>query len=210
VQSGKEDSNHEAKLQLIMKCMLISASYHQLPQPLVYHNIKHVRHVLQKMQSKGLKLNQAKCSFFVSKIEWLGYIISEEGIEVDKSKIEANLDWPVPQNTTDILSYLGFTGWYRKFIEKYSHVAAPMTELLKKNAEFKWTDAQQAAFETTHRANCTSLATSLATSCRSLATSCQGFQMATHRVTKAQASLFSMRAKSLQIALGSAGWADFS
>lgn len=110
-------------------------------------HIKHVKHVLQKMQSKGLKLNKAKCSFFKSKVEWLGYVISEEGIEVDQSKIQAILDWPVPKNQIDILSYLGFTGWYRKFIERYSHVAAPMTELLKKGVDFEWTDAQQAAFE---------------------------------------------------------------
>ena len=110
-------------------------------------HIKHVRHVLQKMQSKGLKLNLAKCSFFKTKIEWLGYIISAEGIEVDKKKIQAILDWPVPKNTLQILAYLGFTGWYRKFIEKYSHIAAPMTDLLKKDVPFVWTEKQQAAFE---------------------------------------------------------------
>ncbi|KAG7669117.1 hypothetical protein KSW81_007282 [Nannochloris sp. 'desiccata'] len=57
------------------------------------------------------------------------------------------LEWPEPKNTTDILSFLGFTGWYRKFIEKYSHVAAPMTELLKKEVPFIWGAPQQEAFE---------------------------------------------------------------
>jgi hypothetical protein len=62
-------------------------------------HIKHVRHVLQKMHSKGLKLNKPKCSFFQNKIAWLGYIISEDGMEVDQTKIKAILDWPVPKNT---------------------------------------------------------------------------------------------------------------
>jgi len=110
-------------------------------------HVKHVRHVLQKLRKETLFVNKSKCSFFKVKIEWLGYIISDKGIEVDKKKIQTILDWPVPKNTLQILSFLGFAGWYRKFIEKYSHIAAPMTDLLKKDVPFVWTVKQQEAFE---------------------------------------------------------------
>ena len=108
----------------------------------------HVRHVLEKLRKHKLYINKEKCTFFKQKIAWLGYIISAEGLEVDKEKISTILDWPTPKNANDILSFLGFTGYYRKFIEKYSHIAAPMTELLKKNVPFLWTSSQQEAFET--------------------------------------------------------------
>ncbi len=111
------------------------------------HN-KHVRHVCEKLKQHKLSVNKKKCLFFQTKIAWLGYVISENGIEVDQNKISTILEWPIPKNTTDILSFLGFTGYYRKFIEKYSHIALPLTELLKKNISFFWTAKQQQAFET--------------------------------------------------------------
>ncbi|KAG7667411.1 hypothetical protein KSW81_001142 [Nannochloris sp. 'desiccata'] len=111
-------------------------------------HIQHVRHVFEKLRKNKLFVNKEKCLFFQTKIAWLGYIISENGIKVDQSKISTILEWPVPKNTIDILSFLGFTGYYRKFIEKYSHIAAPMTELLKKDISFIWTPTQQQAFET--------------------------------------------------------------
>ncbi|KAH7621071.1 putative Transposon Tf2-6 polyprotein [Nannochloris sp. 'desiccata'] len=111
-------------------------------------HIQHVRHVFEKLRKNKLFVNKEKCLFFQTKIAWLGYIISENGIKVDQSKISTILEWPVPKNIIDILSFLGFTGYYRKFIEKYSHIAAPMTELLKKDISFIWTPTQQQAFET--------------------------------------------------------------
>ena len=77
----------------------------------------------------------------------MGHIVSGDGIRVDPSKISAIVDWKPPKNVTEVRSFLGLAGYYRRFVNGFSIIAAPMTRLLRKNVKFEWTEECQQSFE---------------------------------------------------------------
>ena len=79
----------------------------------------------------------SKCDFYKDKIHYLGHIISQEGISVDPEKIEAIMNWPTPRNVTDVSSFMGLAGYYRRFIEAFSKVAHSITSLQKNKIKFE-------------------------------------------------------------------------
>ncbi len=107
----------------------------------------HVRHVLQILRENGLYCKLEKCQFAQEKIKYLGYEVSKDGISMDPRKIEAVLDWPVPKNVNELQMFLGFTNYYRRLIRDYATKAAPLTNMLKKDVEFDWSDEIQREFE---------------------------------------------------------------
>ena len=80
-------------------------------------------------------------------MSFLGHIVSEKGIRVDPSKIEVILEWKASRNVTEVRSFLGLAGCYRRFVKAFSMNAAPMTRLLQKNVRFEWSEKCQASFE---------------------------------------------------------------
>ena len=110
---------------------------------LIYSNslqehILHVRTVLQKLLSADLYAKLEKCEFHVQKVSFLGFIISSEGISMDPERIRIVAEWPVPESVLDIQVFLGFSNFYRRFIEGYSRVVLPITRLLRKGQPFVW------------------------------------------------------------------------
>ena len=89
----------------------------------------------------------SKCDFYKDKIHYLGHIISEEGIFVDPKKIEAIMNCPTPGNVTDVISFMGLTGYYRRFIEGFSNVAHSITSLQKKGIKFEWMPRCEESFQ---------------------------------------------------------------
>ena len=89
----------------------------------------------------------SKFEFWLKEVSFLGHIISAGGISVDPSKVKDVLSWEMPQNVSDIRSFLGLVGYYRRFIEGFSKIAKPMMELLEKNKTFKWTPKCEASFQ---------------------------------------------------------------
>ena len=87
------------------------------------------------------------CEFWLKEVSFLGHVVSEEGIRVDPKKIEVILEWKPPRSVTEVCSFLGLTGYYRRFVEGFSMTAAPMTRLLQKNVRFEWSGKCQASFE---------------------------------------------------------------
>ena len=79
-------------------------------------------------------------------MKFLGYVISEDGISIDPSKIRDVLDWKTPETVPEIRSFLGLAGYYRRFVPDFSKIARPMTELLKKGVKFVWDDKCDQAF----------------------------------------------------------------
>ncbi|KAA3465687.1 DNA/RNA polymerases superfamily protein [Gossypium australe] len=112
---------------------------------LVYSKLKeehdaHLRVVLQI-------LRENKCEFWLREVTFLGHVVSAEGIRVDPRKTEAVLDWKLPKSVAEIRSFLGLAGYYRRFVEGFSLIAAPMTKLLRKGVPFVWTEKQQESFD---------------------------------------------------------------
>ncbi|KAG8480574.1 hypothetical protein CXB51_024517 [Gossypium anomalum] len=108
---------------------------------------QHLRVVLQIFHEKQLYAKFTKCEFWLKEVTFLGHMVSAEGIRMDPQKIETVLDWKQPKNMSEIRSFLGLAGYYCRFIEGFSLIAAPMTKLLRKGVPFVWTDAQQESFE---------------------------------------------------------------
>jgi len=107
---------------------------------------EHLRLVLQCLRENKLYAKMSKCSFFQSKIHYLGHIISSEGIAVDPAKIEAISEWPAPSNVHEVRSFMGMAGYYRRFVEGFSKIANPITSLIKKGVRFIWTKECDQAF----------------------------------------------------------------
>ncbi|GJX71213.1 putative mitochondrial protein [Tanacetum coccineum] len=107
----------------------------------------HLKCVLQVMRENTLYAKQSKYAFAVSEVEYLGNVISAEGVSTDKSKIQAIKDWPIPKTVKQLRGFLGLTRYYRMFIRHYAIITKPLTQLLKKQS-FQWNDAAQVAFET--------------------------------------------------------------
>jgi hypothetical protein len=108
---------------------------------------EHLRLVLQKLRENQLYAKLNKCDFWLKEVSFLGHIISEGGISVDPSKVKDILSWKTLQNVSDIRSFLGLAGYYRRFIEGFSKISKPMTELLAKGKTFEWTPRREASFQ---------------------------------------------------------------
>lgn len=94
--------------------------------------LQNLGEVFQIIKQANLKLKAKKCKLFRKKVTYLGHVVSEKGIECDPEKIADVQDWPEPNKVKDIKRYLGFTGYYRKFIFDYAEIAAPFNRLTRK------------------------------------------------------------------------------
>jgi hypothetical protein len=108
---------------------------------------EHLRLVLQKLWDNQLYTKCSKCEFWISEVPFLGHIISNGGISVDPTKVKEIMAWSVPTTITEIRSFLGLAGYYRRFIEGFSKIAKPMTSLLEKGREYKWDEKYQYSFD---------------------------------------------------------------
>ena len=89
----------------------------------------------------------SKCEFWLDQVAFLGHVIPAGGVSIDPGKVKDVLNWMPPQNVSEIRSFLGLAGYYRRFIQDFSKIAKPMTKLLEKNKDFKWTQECQNSFE---------------------------------------------------------------
>ncbi len=87
--------------------------------------------VLQRISAFGLKLAPSKCKFFQTSVKYLGHVISAQGIHPDPDKISAIKEWPIPKTVRDLRGFLGFAGYYRRFVEGYSRIVKPLNALLQ-------------------------------------------------------------------------------
>ena len=108
---------------------------------------EHIRMVLQKLREHKLYAKRSKCEFWLKEVSFLGHVVSNGGIAVDPGKVQDVLNWKPPTTVSEIRSFLGLAGYYRRFIEGFSKLAKPMTALLEKNAKYVWSDKCQANFE---------------------------------------------------------------
>ncbi|KAJ3685492.1 hypothetical protein LUZ61_014656 [Rhynchospora tenuis] len=109
-------------------------------------HVQHLEMVMEILMDNQLHAKSSKCSFCVKEIEYLGHIISHQGVATDPSKIQAMCEWPQPKSVKELRGFLGLTGYYRKFVKNYGLISKPLTDQLRKNG-FKWDDEAQKAFE---------------------------------------------------------------
>jgi len=106
-----------------------------------------VKEVLSRLQQNGLAVSPEKCVWKTEEVEFLGYVIGRNGIRMSTDKVDAVLSWKAPNSLTGVQSFLGFANFYRRFIQDYSWIARPLTELTKKTGKWAWNEEAGKAFE---------------------------------------------------------------
>jgi hypothetical protein len=117
-------------------------------------HLHHIDTVLKTLAAHNLKVKLSKCSFGRQELEFLGHLISRQGVRPDPRKLQAVRDWPIPKDTTEVRQFLGFTNFYRKFVKDFSTIAAPLTDLTKSTVPFRWDVDTQSSFDALKNALC--------------------------------------------------------
>ncbi|GJT69319.1 putative reverse transcriptase domain-containing protein [Tanacetum coccineum] len=107
----------------------------------------HLKLILKLLKEEELYAKFSKCEFWLSKVQFLGHVIDNEGIHVDPTKIESIKDWASPKTPTEIRHFLGLVGYYRRFIKGFSKIARPMKKLTQKSMKFDWEEKAEAVFQ---------------------------------------------------------------
>ncbi|WZZ33532.1 hypothetical protein YC2023_016933 [Brassica napus] len=107
----------------------------------------HLKSVLDVLWKEKRFANLGKCSFGTDHVVFLGFVLGANGLRVDEEKIKAIRDWPSPTTVGKVRSLHGLAGFYRRFVQNFSTIAAPLTGVIKKNIGFKWEQAQKKAFQ---------------------------------------------------------------
>ncbi len=106
-----------------------------------------LQQVFERLRSAGLKMKPSKCYFFKHTIKYLGYVLTESGIQTDPDKTNCIKQWPAPTNATELKQFLGLATYYRKFVKNFSIIASPLHTLTRKNVQWEWTLNCQQAFQ---------------------------------------------------------------
>jgi transposase InsO family protein len=109
---------------------------------------EHVRTVLTLLQQHDLLVDPDKCSWHQEEVEFLGCMVGKNGVRMSEDKIQVVKDWPTPKTVKEIQSFLGFVNFNRQFIQNFSKIAIPLTELTKKESAWNWTKKHDEAFQT--------------------------------------------------------------
>ncbi len=118
-------------------------------------HLQHLRSVLDRFRQAGIKLKAKKCRLFQTRVPFLGHVVSEDGVATNPDLVKDVQQWPMPCNIKQLQAFLGLTNYYRRFIQDYASIAAPLHDLTRKNTSFQWTALQQHAFETLKRVTTT-------------------------------------------------------
>lgn len=102
--------------------------------------------MLEVLQEQKLYANRKKCEFACATLEYLGHVISLQGVAADPKKIQVTQSWPVPNSLKELRGFFGLTGYYRRFVEGYRKLAEPLTRQLKKDS-FHWNSEAEMAFQ---------------------------------------------------------------
>ncbi|KAI3682967.1 hypothetical protein L1987_83381 [Smallanthus sonchifolius] len=107
----------------------------------------HLKEVLEALKKEKLYANFSKCAFWLREVQFLGHVINPNGIMVDPAKIVTVKEWNIPKTPTEIRSFLGLAGYYRRFIQDFSKIALPLTKLTRKEVKYEWGSTQDEAFK---------------------------------------------------------------
>ena len=148
-------TNAPSTYERLMECVLRNLTYKicliYLDDILVYsktfeEHLSHLRQVFDRLRHANLRLKPSKCKFACTKVNYLGHVVSPEGIAPDDDKISTVKDFPRPHNFKTVRSFLGLANYYRRFVKDFAKIAAPLNQLLRKDHKFDWTEACEQAF----------------------------------------------------------------
>ena len=108
---------------------------------------EHLKKVLELLRNEKLYGKFSKCEFWLEEVHFLGHVVNKDGIQVDPSKIDSVKNWRTPETPTEVRQFLGLAGYYRRFIENFSKVALPLTQLTQKDRPYVWGEKQEKAFQ---------------------------------------------------------------
>jgi len=123
-----------------------------IASPTFEDHLRHLREVFRRLKDAHLRLNPEKCRFCVPELKYLGHIVNRQGVRTDPEKIKAIGQWPTPSTVRQIRQFVGLASWYRRFIPDFSATAAPLTNLTKKNARWRWGTEEEQAFRALKKA----------------------------------------------------------
>lgn len=129
------DQRHQSVLLYLDDIIVYSSS--------VQHHLQRLRMVLERLQAAGLKVKLEKCAFFREKVQYLGHVISSQGVATDPGKVEAVAQWPCPTTVSELRTFLGFVSYYRRFVEGFAQVAAPLHRLVTEAGRGKVSSRRQ-------------------------------------------------------------------
>ncbi|CAI7915392.1 unnamed protein product [Closterium sp. NIES-53] len=142
----------QAEMNHILRPLLDECVVVYLDDILIYsrdmkQHIEHLRRVFEILRREKFYVKLSKSVFALKKVQFLGHMVSAQGVHVDPKKIEAVRTWKTPENVKELQQFLGFANYYNRFVPQYAKIATPLTNLLKKNTPFKWEDVHQQAME---------------------------------------------------------------
>ena len=112
-----------------------------------HDHIANLRSVFKRLREAGLRLKLSKCHLAKREVDYLGYVVSAQGVAADQKKIQAVKQFPVPADLKQLCSFLGLASYYRRLVQNFAKEANPLFALTRKDAPFKWDAACQEAFE---------------------------------------------------------------
>ena len=132
----------------LLECLFtLKVSSHTRPLLSLILNNSHLLLVLKRLREHGLYAKLEKCTFECNQEEFLGYVISSKGISMDPAKVKTVVEWQTPGSLWDVQCFLGFANFYRKFIQHYSKLILPLTQLTRKGQSFVWSEEADMSFK---------------------------------------------------------------
>ena len=118
----------------------------------VEEHLAHLEEIFRRLKEANLKLNPKKCCFAKQKVEYLGHVVTPDGVQPNPEKVRVVQDFPVPKNSKQLRTFMGLANYYRRFVKGFPHIASPLNALTKKGVKFEWTEACSEAFDKLKRA----------------------------------------------------------
>ena len=109
-------------------------------------HLNNLASVFKHLRDAGLRLKPKKCAFCLPQVEFLGHIVSAEGVSTDPAKVKKVASWPTPTSRREVQQFLGLANYYRRFVEDFAKIAKPLYRLTEKTVKYEWTSECQAAF----------------------------------------------------------------